>query len=823
MSPSVGVDVLVRLADKLAAPLRDIEGRVARSTERMNKRLNLSLKIGGAGAAAGLVATASKRMVTGFTDSIRALEKAKGELATLGVKDLDVVTQRGMEMQQKLAGVTADAFVRAAYDIRSGISSLTDQGVADMTASAMVVAKATKGQAEQMTSLFATSYGIFKRHMGDLTDAEFGERFGASLAASVQAFKTDGTKMQQAIETAGAGAVNLGMAMTEQLTLLGMMQQQMQAGEAGTALRAFATNAARAHMAFADMQVSAERPVRVRILDEKGQLRAMPAILADLQARYGETLDAFEAAEIKDAFGTEEAIKLINALYGQEAAVRANVAALDEAAEKGSEFTDAMARAADSNWDAAMVLMGQRMDVLKMKIGDRLLPVVERLAPKIDAIVDRAIAWVDANPGLVTGIGKVVVGVGALAAIAATVLVPLGTLIAGFAVASHSLTLLGAAIPVVGGAVRALTAVFMANPITAAVAGIALGATLIYKHWEPISGFFAGLWGKVTGAFESGRTRLNSTIGALRGFDWSSLLTPEGLTTAWAGITGFVGQSAATLWDTLNPLAWAGIVRAEDLSNTWSAVTRFVGRAAGSTWSGLKSVDWGRLVSREGLAATWASTKAVLAATSPWGSIKKLPWDDLIPQIDWSAWLTFSWSDLLPKWSWGDLIPSFDLGSKIRWPSPPAWWSRMLGGGAAEAGTPEVQERAKGGRFGAGWLLTGEAGPELEYRSEGGFIAHNRALRSMLATVQHAHRLAAATSFSLPALPAGGQIPAAGAVAAASAQAVRGGATHFAPQYNMPLTFHEAQDPQAIRAVVQGELRAAEERARAEWRARTYD
>ncbi|RYH02828.1 phage tail tape measure protein [Salipiger sp. IMCC34102] len=44
----------------------------------------------------------------------------------------------------------------------------------------------------------------------------------------------------------------------------------------------------------------------------------------------------------------------------------------------------------------------------------------------------------------------------------------------------------------------------------------------------------------------------------------------------------------------------------------------------------------------------------------------------------------------------------------------------------------QVQARAAGGWFGPGWLLTGEEGPELEYRSQGGFIAHHGQLREML-------------------------------------------------------------------------------------------
>jgi len=53
-----------------------------------------------------------------------------------------------------------------------------------------------------------------------------------------------------------------------------------------------------------------------------------------------------------------------------------------------------------------------------------------------------------------------------------------------------------------------------------------------------------------------------------------------------------------------------------------------------------------------------------------------------------------------------------------------------------------IQARAKGGSFRPGWLMTGEEGPELEYRTEGGFIAHNRALRSMVAMASRAREIA---------------------------------------------------------------------------------
>jgi TP901 family phage tail tape measure protein len=50
------------------------------------------------------------------------------------------------------------------------------------------------------------------------------------------------------------------------------------------------------------------------------------------------------------------------------------------------------------------------------------------------------------------------------------------------------------------GAVRATTVALLANPIGLAAAAIAAAAVLIYKYWEPIKGFFIGLWTGVTEA-----------------------------------------------------------------------------------------------------------------------------------------------------------------------------------------------------------------------------------------------------------------------------------------------------------------------------------
>ena len=141
--------------------------------------------------------------------------RALGELASLGVKDLEAVEDAARGFSDQWAGTSKADFISASYDIKSGIASLTDEGVADFTTLAALTGKATKSTVGEMTSLFATGYGIYKGFYDDLTDLEFGEMFSAGISKSVQQFKTTGSEMAAAIESLGASATNAKVPLEE--------------------------------------------------------------------------------------------------------------------------------------------------------------------------------------------------------------------------------------------------------------------------------------------------------------------------------------------------------------------------------------------------------------------------------------------------------------------------------------------------------------------------------------------------------------------------------------------------------------------------------
>lgn len=73
-----------------------------------------------------------------------------------------------------------------------------------------------------------------------------------------------------------------------------------------------------------------------------------------------------------------------------------------------------------------------------------------------------------------------------------------GTLLFGLRLAGQAVLWLG----------RAL----LMNPIGLAITGIALGAYLIYRNWEPIKGFFSGLWAEVRTGFNGGLSGIVTTL-----------------------------------------------------------------------------------------------------------------------------------------------------------------------------------------------------------------------------------------------------------------------------------------------------------------------
>jgi len=528
--------VIVSVVDKLTGPVQQMAKTFSNFENTIQKAtgmVDFGNRMAVSGALIQGAADQSARALTSLLAPTAENERALGELASLGIKNLDDLTAAARRFSSEWAGTTEAQFISAAYNIKSGIASLTDEGVARYTALAALTGKATKASTAEMTSLFATGYGIFKDLYGNMSDLQFGEMFSAGIAAAVQQFKTTGSGMAQALTTLGAAASTARRPFEEQLAVLGMLQATMPGGEAGTKYKAFMQAAARAGTTLG-----------VSFVDANGQLLGMVDILSRLRGKYGETLDAIEKQQIQKAFGSDEAVALIDLLYGKVDALRGNITTLNAAVGQGEAFTIGMARAMNDDLAASAGVLGQNISILKRLIGDELSPLIKAFVPIVQGWVQGFQQLAVSHPTLLrSALLIAAIGTAALAIIAPILTIGAGLVMMGGYI-TWSLAQMGKALKWAKGplkdltaagvrsftilrlnvlraatglwtfgraamttAVRALpaliasvwsfTAALLANPITwVVVAIVGLGAAVyaLWRNWDKVTGYLVARW-----------------------------------------------------------------------------------------------------------------------------------------------------------------------------------------------------------------------------------------------------------------------------------------------------------------------------------------
>ena len=330
-----------------------------------------------------------------------------------------------------------------------------------------------------MTSLFATGYGIYKGYYDDMSDLEFGEMFSAGIAKSVQQFKTTGSEMASSIESLGASATNANVPLEEQLTILGMLQGTMSGSEAGTKYAAFIQSAAKGG-----------EELGLSFLDANNQLKSLPEILDQLRGKYGDTIDAMEKQELASAFGTDEAVDLIDLLYNKTEDLQGNILTMYDALGSGTGVATEMANAINETEPERFERLTQRIQNVKESIGNSLLPTINDLMSTGEQVLTKVGSWVEENQELVRVIMLVVLAIGGFLTIAGTVIAVVSGVgliitktISGFKLLKAGFLLAKGALTPLIASVWSFTAALLANPVTWIVIGIvALIAALVLLY-----------------------------------------------------------------------------------------------------------------------------------------------------------------------------------------------------------------------------------------------------------------------------------------------------------------------------------------------------
>lgn len=478
-SKVIGLGILLEMIDKVSGP-------AARVISQFKKTQMSAQQLGQGMVRVGAIMTATGAAMSYFSfkmiGSTFDTQKALGELASLGIKDLDLIANKAQGAANQFAGITSTQFVTAAYDIKSAISSLSDSAVADYTRLAAITAKATKGSVEQMGDLYATAYGIYKELFPKLTDARFAEVLSGAIATTVREFKMTGPKIAEYVSLLGATAAKQRIPLAEQFAIGGMLGATMSGTEAATKYTAFLKN-----------PVDVAKKLGLAFTDSNKRLLPMADILDLIRGKFGDFIDAAEKGQLMKAFGRIEGVKLVELLIGKTDELRAKTNLLQNTMGQGAKTAIDMANIIDRPIGQQWIIFKQQLHETAEILGNALIPMAKKVIGAFSGIILNVQKFLAAHP-LLTKVGM------AFTAMAGFVLVLVGGLIAlgGATILTvTSLSGLAVLLPIVQTGILGIGAAGMtllANPIFLAISALILGAILLIKHWDRVGPFLSNVF-----------------------------------------------------------------------------------------------------------------------------------------------------------------------------------------------------------------------------------------------------------------------------------------------------------------------------------------
>ena len=467
---------------------------------------------GGLATGSGILYTGSRLLAPGL-DFDASMSKVQSLTRLSGDSDeLKALREQARQLgasTQFTAGNAADAqgflamagfnpqAIRAAMPGMLALAKAGDSELADTADIASNILTGFNLQAGDMGRVGDVLVGAFTRSNTNLQMLGETMKYVAPVAAGVG----------QDIETMAAMAGKLGDA-------------GIQGSMGGTALRAIISRLAKPPK----MAAKALEELGIQAADADGNLRDMPSILAELYDKTKALGSADQAGYFKSIAG-EEAFSALQVLVKQagSGALQEFIGTLRETKGEAEE----VARVMGDNLRGDLKALGSAWEDLGIQISDQQNGPLRGITQGITKVIGSVKTWVAENPKLASqlvktaaGLGIVMAGMGGLTLAMASILGPFAMVrygmmlfgIRGAGLASTLFSLGKVALPLVGKGIMLIGRALMLNPIGLAVTAIAGAAYLIYRNWDRIGPYFAGLWGEIKAGFSGGLSGIAATI-----------------------------------------------------------------------------------------------------------------------------------------------------------------------------------------------------------------------------------------------------------------------------------------------------------------------
>ncbi|HFT9117319.1 TPA: phage tail tape measure protein [Escherichia coli] len=326
------------------------------------------------------------------------------------------------------------------------------------------------------------------------------DRVGDTLTAAFTRTNTDLRALGETMKYTGPVAAKLGISLEEAAAMAGMLANNgLRGSDAGTAMRASLSRLASPPKAAAD----ALKELGVSVADARGKMRPMEDVLLDLYKATQKYGQVDQVSFFKDIAG-EEAFVGLQTLVA--AAGSGELQKLTRELQGARGEADRVAKVMADNLDGDLKNLDSAWEGLRIRISDLVDGPLRSVTQWLTRVLEKITSLAQAHPVLTR---QLLIAGGALLAMTATIgslsLIigvlygKLATLRLGFDILTRSMNvvrvlpalwgMLTGSVSLLGGAIGALF-----SPVGLIVAALAGAAVLIWKYWDPIRAFFAGVF-----------------------------------------------------------------------------------------------------------------------------------------------------------------------------------------------------------------------------------------------------------------------------------------------------------------------------------------
>ncbi|EEZ6461603.1 phage tail tape measure protein [Escherichia coli] len=326
------------------------------------------------------------------------------------------------------------------------------------------------------------------------------DRVGDTLTAAFTRTNTDLRALGETMKYTGPVAAKLGISLEEAAAMAGMLANNgLRGSDAGTAMRASLSRLASPPKAAAD----ALKDLGVSVADARGKMRPMEDVLLDLYKATQKYGQVDQVSFFKDIAG-EEAFVGLQTLVA--AAGSGELQKLTRELQGARGEADRVAKVMADNLDGDLKNLDSAWEGLRIRISDLVDGPLRSVTQWLTRMLEKITSLAQAHPVLTR---QLLIAGGALLAMTATIgslsLVigvlygKLATLRLGFDILTRSMNvvrvlpalwgMVTGSVSLLGGAIGALF-----SPVGLIVAALAGAVVLIWKYWDPIRAFFAGVF-----------------------------------------------------------------------------------------------------------------------------------------------------------------------------------------------------------------------------------------------------------------------------------------------------------------------------------------